>query len=290
VKSLDSDQKAALEEMKKRCKEDRKLTKEYPEHMLLRFLYARKFNVDRALAIFKNYTSWYASIDSDALSIATVRRMMEKEIMMLPGGVDREGRALLIMQPGFYFPSSMPVPELIASVVYTLEVAIESHYTQVHGFTFVADLHNWGWSNFAVHYASSFFDTLQNRFPARCGCFVMLDAPYWFNMIWALIRPMMSAKFANRVHFVSKKDLSKLIDEEQLPEFLGGKYSFSQKQFIKDRFKAEGLTFTEEVDEKELDKKFANLKITGEKASDPGKPDGQEEEEDKPSSSKKSKK
>jgi len=35
--------------------------------------------------------------------------MLDKEIMMLPQGVDKEGRTLLLMQPGYYYPSSVPL-------------------------------------------------------------------------------------------------------------------------------------------------------------------------------------
>jgi hypothetical protein len=82
---------------------------------------------------------------------------------------------------------------------------------------------------------------------------------------------MMSAKFANRVNFVAKKDLGKFIPEEHIPSYLGGKSTFSQKQFIQDRYKAEGIVYSESVDDEALDEKFSNLKITGDKASDPGK-------------------
>jgi len=84
------------------------------------------------------------------------------------------------------------------------------------------------------------------------------------------LQPMMSAKFSSRVNFVSKKNLTDLIAEDQLPESLGGKYKFSQQQFIKDRYKKEGFEYSSEVED--MTERFSKARIAAKKGNDPGKP------------------
>jgi len=278
LSSLDEMQRQALKDVAARYKQEIPTTRELSDAFLLRFLRARKFDADRALAILKNYLAWYETFDTDMLSIKTVRQCLELEIMQLPGCVDKEGRTVLHMQPALYFPSLTPVPVVMAGVIYTLELAIESQSTQINGFTFLADMTGWGWSNFGVTYASTFFDTLQNRFPARCGCFIILDPPAWFNLIWVLIRPMMSKKFASRVNLIPRSKLLNYFDEDQLHESFGGKYKFKQKDFIRERYKIEGIEWTDEVED--MTARFSGSKFSAGKARDPGKAADEEVKED----------
>jgi hypothetical protein len=144
------------------------------------------------------------------------------------------------MIPGKYYPSQTPTPRLMRSVIYLLERAIDSTRTQMEGFTFIANMNGWGWSNFSVSYAKSFFDTLQSRFPARVRAFLIVDPPGWFGMIWRLIRPMMSAKFASKVHLIPRKSLTDFLSKDQIPKDLDGESTFNLDEWIEQRFEIEG--------------------------------------------------
>jgi len=171
------------------------------------------------------------------------------------------------MEPGKYFPSVTPVDELMRSLVYLLERAIESEDTQKRGFTFLANMANWGWHNFSVHYASTFFDTLQNRFPARVGLFLIVDPPSWFGLIWRLIRPMMSSKFASKVNLPYSSDLGQWFDEDNIPKEVGGKYDFDFKKWVQNRYTIEGIDPTDKTEDSE---KFESV-VAEAINNDPGK-------------------
>jgi len=98
-----------------------------------------------------------------------------------------------------------------------------------------------------------FFDTLQNRFPARVGLFLIVDPPSWFGLIWRLIRPMMSAKFASKVHLPYSSDLDQWIDKDNLPLELGGKVDFNFKKWIQDRYVIEGINPDDQTEEGKLE-------------------------------------
>jgi len=214
----------------------------------LKFIRARKFNPDRALSMLQNYNEWSLQIGLPYLNIKTVRALLESEVLLFPKALDKQGRTIMYMVPGRYFPNKTPVDELMRLLVYLLERAIDSEQTQKEGFTFVANMKDWGWSNFSTYYARTFFDTLQNRFPARVGLFLIVDPPSWFSLIWSLIRPMMSRKFAAKVNLPRSDMLEQWIERQYIHKELGGTLDYDHKMWIRNRYEVEGLSYTEDVE------------------------------------------
>ena len=61
--------------------------------------------------------------------------------------------------------------------------------------------------------------------PLKYGSFFIVDAPWYFSVVWALIRPFMKKKLRERVQFIGRKSLDKLhaaILPHALPPDLGG--------------------------------------------------------------------
>jgi len=159
---LDEEEKKILGEFEEIAKKE--VEKKYDSVQLTKFLRARKWDKQRALDVLKNYTRWYDNVGE--ITIEHARYVLERNIILVPGTRDKDGYYILYMRPGKYFPAELPSEELITAVVYLLERIIEEDHVQIHGFTFVADMRNWGWNNFEVAYARSFMYTMENRFPA----------------------------------------------------------------------------------------------------------------------------
>lgn len=68
--------------------------------------------------------------------------------MILPGNNDRDGRVLLHMKPALYFPNQTPVPELMCSVVYLLERAIDESVNYSLPASHTQSLHSSSWIYF----------------------------------------------------------------------------------------------------------------------------------------------
>ena len=66
----------------------------------------------------------------------------------------------------------------------------------------------------------------------RMGHLAIINAPYSFAAIWSAVRPWLAKETADKVHILSsdyKSALLELVDEENLPESLGGKCTCSDK-------------------------------------------------------------
>lgn len=120
--------------------------------------------------------------------------------------------------------------------MYLLGVFTDTEVGSTLGISVIADMQAWGWPNFGISYAQSFFDALIGRFPCRIRGFYIVTPPRWFGMVWKLIYPMMGADFAQKVHIL--KDTKKLVDfvkdTGQLPVQMGGNADTEHilKQFI----------------------------------------------------------
>eukprot|EP01116_Phalansterium_solitarium_P001746 TRINITY_DN11560_c0_g1_i1.p1 TRINITY_DN11560_c0_g1~~TRINITY_DN11560_c0_g1_i1.p1 ORF type:complete len:331 (-),score=36.39 TRINITY_DN11560_c0_g1_i1:123-1115(-) len=212
---------------------------------LLRFLRARRYHIEKASALFKNFIAWESGL-SQKLNICHARAMLESEVIQLQGNKDKLGRTILFMQPAKFFPGKVSPHTLMAAAVYLLELAIQSESTQVEGFTLMMDLAHIGFSNFSIEYVRTVFDTLQNRFPARVRTAILIDAPMIYNVVWSFVRPWLNAYQAAKVQTVKRNKLSAFIDEDQIPVSLGGTFNFSMAKFIEDRYTAEGFDYADQ--------------------------------------------
>jgi len=216
--------------------------------MILRFLRAspgaKKFNVKCAYKVMKKYQEWSVQLDLPNLTASRVADQLQTQCLVIPGSLTKQGHSILYMRPAKYFPATYPLEDLMRSLVYLLERMTEREKTATEGLAFMANMADWGWSNFSVRYAKNFFDTMQGRFPCRVRLFLIVDPPSWFGAIWRLIRPMMSADFAAKVFLPKREELHNFIDGAQnIPKELGGTLDLPEclNAFIKYRQYVEQL-------------------------------------------------
>jgi hypothetical protein len=254
---LSEEHKKAFDDFKAKWNKKKKHLVEFDDYMLLRFLRASpgkyKFNVDTAYKVLKNYQKWSASMPGGLQhqSIVNLRSQLEtKTLILLPDSIrSRDGHQFLYMKPGRYYPGQDSLDALIKSLVYLLERMTEREKSCTEGIAFMADMENWGWSNFGIYYAKTFFDTMQGRFPCRCRMFLIVNPPYWFSAVWKLIRPMMTADFAEKIQMPNGvEELQALIAGDSyeqrvasLPRDLGGELDLDDtlESYIKYRYMAE---------------------------------------------------
>ncbi len=68
---------------------------------------------------------------------------------------------------------------------------------------------------------------LERHYPARSDCIFILNVPWWFDMIWKLVKPLLSAGTRKKI-FPREKSrvrdaLLEAVDEDQLPQEYGGR-------------------------------------------------------------------
>ena len=92
----------------------------------------------------------------------------------------------------------------------------------------ILDLHNVSLSNFyrVKDYVSQASSIGQNRYPECMGKFYIINAPYLFSGVWALVKPWLDEVTVAKINILGsnyKDELLKQIPAENLPKDFGGK-------------------------------------------------------------------
>jgi hypothetical protein len=62
----------------------------------------------------------------------------------------------------------------------------------------------------------------QRHFPELIAETLIFNTPWWFNMIWKMIRPRLDEKTASRVRIITEEQLQDYIEHACIPEIFGG--------------------------------------------------------------------
>uniref|UniRef100_A0A8D0HDX2 Alpha tocopherol transfer protein like n=1 Tax=Sphenodon punctatus TaxID=8508 RepID=A0A8D0HDX2_SPHPU len=211
------------------CKDYPYLGTRLDDVFLLRFLRARKFDYDRALQLLVNYhgcrRNWPEVFNN--LKTSAIKAVLESGFVTVLPHLDPEGRHVVCIRPDRWTPSNCPITENIRAIYLTLEKLIQSEETQVNGIVILADYKGVSLSkasHFGPFIAKKVIGILQDGFPIRIKAVNIINEPRIFKGIFAIIKPFLKEKIANRF-FLHGSDLSSLhqnIPQNILPEEYGG--------------------------------------------------------------------
>lgn len=196
---------------------------------LLRFLRARKFDYDRALQLLLNYhasrRAW-PEVFQD-LKPSTVRHVLDLGFLTVLPRPDPHGRYILCLRPGKWKPNDYPFVDNIRAIYLTLEKLIQPEETQVNGVVILVDYAGVGLSqasNPGPLLAKKVVGILQDGFPIRIKAVNIINEPRIFKGIFAIIKPFLKEKMAERfvLHGSDLASLHRVIPQSVLPEEYGG--------------------------------------------------------------------
>ncbi|XP_019313951.1 alpha-tocopherol transfer protein-like isoform X2 [Panthera pardus] len=176
-------------------KECPNLSTSLDDAFLLRFLRARKFDYDRALQLLVNYHSCRRSWPEvfNNLKPSAVKDVLASGFLTVLPHTDPRGCHILCIRPDRWIPSNYPITENIRAIYLTLEKLIQSEETQ-------------------------------DGFPIRIKAVHVVNEPRIFKGIFAIIKPFLKEKIANRF-FLHGSDLNSLhtnLPRSILPKEYGG--------------------------------------------------------------------
>ena len=214
IAALSEEEKACFDELKERWnKKDR--GHKYSDAMILRFARCSpgptKFAIDPAFKVMKNFNPRYLELSAELLE----DQLMTKTLFVLPHLKSSEGHFVFYMKPARYWPKVTSTEQIIDNLVYCMESMVEKQKSCEEGIAFLANMNDWGFSNFSVSYCHQFMMTLQGRVPVRVRMFLIVNPPSWFGKIWSIMKPMLSDDFRKKIH---------IIPETELHNFLAGKF------------------------------------------------------------------
>ncbi|EKG10641.1 Cellular retinaldehyde-binding/triple function [Macrophomina phaseolina MS6] len=216
-----------------------------PDALLLRFLRARKWDVQAALIMLISALRWRATeihVDDDIVRAgeggaleqsksadAAVKKEGEDFMSQLRmgksfvHGVDKDGRPMCYVRARLHKPGEQSEQSLERYTVYLIETARMMLSPPVDTATLVFDLSNFTLANMDYTPVKFIIKCFEANYPESLGAVLVYKAPWVFQGIWAIIRGWLDPVVASKVHFVKGADeLSEFVPRANIPKEMGG--------------------------------------------------------------------
>ncbi|KQK09363.1 hypothetical protein BRADI_2g47560v3 [Brachypodium distachyon] len=212
-------------------------------HMMLRFLKARKFDIEKAKHMWSEMLRWRSEFGVDNIEEFNYTELHEvkKYYPQFYHGVDRDGRPVYVELIGKVDAHKLvQVTTIDRYVKYHVKefercfqmrfpacsIAAKRH---IDSSTTILDVQGVGLKNFSKD-ARELIMRLQkvdnDNYPETLYRMYIINAGQGFKMLWGTIKSFLDPQTASKIHVLGSKYQNKLleiIDESELPDFLGGK-------------------------------------------------------------------
>ncbi|XP_015575953.1 phosphatidylinositol/phosphatidylcholine transfer protein SFH9 [Ricinus communis] len=215
-------------------------------HTLLRFLRARKFDLDKTLLMWSEMINWRKDNGVDSIIQDFVYDEYEEVQRYYPHGyhgVDKEGRPVYIERLGKIEPSKlMSVTTVDRFLKYHVQ-GFEKTFTEkfpacsiaakrhIDSTITILDVHGLNWMSFGK-VAHDLVMRMQkidgDNYPETLHQMFIVNAGSGFKLLWNTAKGFLDPKTTAKINVLGNKFQNKLleiIDSSQLPEFLGGSCS-----------------------------------------------------------------
>ena len=220
----------------------------YDDLFLLRFLRARKFDLEKTMEMFKKFLKWRIDMKVEEINQSYELENLIQVKKLYPHGyhrTDKIGRPIYIelydktdvnelfkittddkmikyyikqyeRQIKYIFPACSAVVkrpvEQSCTILDANGIGITSLFGPIKGFIKLAS------------------DIGQDYYPEMLGKMTIVNVGFLFRAVWSLVKGFIDPKTQSKINLLKstyKDDLLKLVDEENLPSFFGGKCTCS---------------------------------------------------------------
>lgn len=239
--NLDGDQSAKLEEFRELLK-SLGYSQRLDDSTLLRFLRARKFDIEASKVMFENCEKWRKEFGVDTIFEDfhyEEKPLVAKYYPQYYHKTDKDGRPLYVEELGSVNLTEMykitTQERMLKNLVWEYEAFVryripacsrKSNYLVETSCT-ILDLKGISISSAAqvLSYVREASHIGQNYYPERMGKFYLINAPFGFSTAFRIFKPFLDPVTVSKIFILGssyQKELLKQIPAENLPKKFGG--------------------------------------------------------------------
>ena len=209
------------------------------DNYLLRFVRARKFKYDEAIAMLSKSLDWrYNTLEVDDFFLegdapsymnGTNKGFIKNFTVgkCYTRGVDKQKNPIVLFKARLNYPSDSPLEGTQRYALVIIEwsrLNLKDISDSRDQCSVIFDLTGFSLKNNDLPAIKFLAEIFEAHFPEILGSILIHNAPWIFSTIWNLIKNWLDPVVASKIHFTkSTKDLNQFIDSDNLPESMGGK-------------------------------------------------------------------
>ncbi|KAG9322845.1 hypothetical protein KVV02_008788 [Mortierella alpina] len=200
---------------------------DHPDLILLKFIRARKWNLDDAMKMFLNALKWRIVERLDELielSDVELEAKYPKFIEQMKvgkgylRGADPLDRPMSVVNARLHHKADQPPETIHKFTLYTMECGRMVLPPSAETVIVVFDLSNFGLDNMDWGFVRLFVQCFESYYPETLGVCVVHRAPFVFWGLWKLIQPLLDPVVASKFVFTrNNAELHKVIPRDRLP-------------------------------------------------------------------------
>ncbi|CAO3630699.1 unnamed protein product [Cunninghamella blakesleeana] len=212
-----------------------------PDAVVLRFLRARKWDLDAGYNMLVNCLRWRLVMRVDDIT-ALGETGLQKELEQLKpgmgesfldnlhsnksvlGGPDKDGRGISYINVRFHKKEDQDFETIKLMTLYVMETSRMIVHQPVESCCIVFNLEGFTLANMDFDFVKFLLGCFEAYYPETLGSCLIHKAPWVFSTVWTMITPLLDPVVASKIHFTKNIDeLATYVNKDVLPDFLTGK-------------------------------------------------------------------